>query len=82
MVSNVLVADLLKLFILFYMTCQPSERCPCLFVGVYMAPKPSDEFLLIGGQFFLISLAYGIGPLVSLYSLDHSMESLNLVYSK
>ena len=35
--SNVLVADHLIFFILFYYTCPLPEQCPCPFVGTYMA---------------------------------------------
>ena len=56
MVSEVLVADQLKLFILFYKTCRPPEQCLFAFFSVYMelkarfheTTKPVDETTLIG----------------------------------
>ena len=62
-VTDILVADQLPFFIVFYKTCRPPELHLSPFVVAYMAPRPSDEFPLIGGRFSLIWSACGMGPL-------------------
>ena len=59
------MADQLNFFIVFYKTYQPPEWRPCPFIDAYgpMAPRPSDDFFLVGGRFSLISLGRGMGPL-------------------
>ena len=41
---------------------RPPERHLFPFVGAYMEPRPSDECLLRGDGFYLISSSHGIGP--------------------
>ena len=61
-VANIFVADQLSFFIVFYQTYRPPERGPCPFIGVYMAPTPSDQLFLVGGRFSLILSGRGMGP--------------------
>ena len=51
------------------MACQLPEGCLFSFVGTYMMPRLSDQFVCIGSRFYLISSPRGTGP------------SLNLVHS-
>ena len=60
--AQVLVADQLNFFIVFYKTYRPPEWRPCPFVSAYMAPGPSNKFLLIGSRFSLIWSVHGMGP--------------------
>ena len=59
----ILVADQLNFFNVFYKTGRQPERYLLPFVGVYMAPRPSDKFFLVGGRISLISSLRGMGPL-------------------
>ena len=52
-----IVADQLQFYKLFYKTCRLPEQCLCPFVDTYKVPGPSNEFLLLGTRFSLISLA-------------------------
>ena len=63
MIIDVLVTDQLNLFIVFYETYGQPERCLCPLVVTYMAPEPSVQFFLIGGSFFVIWSARGMGPI-------------------
>ena len=64
-VIAILVADQLHFFNVFYKTGWKPGRHLLPFVGVYMAPRSSDEFFLVGGRISLISSLHGMGPLVS-----------------
>ena len=66
MIIDVLVTDQLNLFIVFYETYGQPERRLCPLVVPYMAPGPSVQFFLIGGSFFVIWPARGMGPLGTL----------------
>ena len=46
------------------MTCRLPERRLFPFVGAYMVPRLSDEYLKIGDRFNLILSSRGIGPIV------------------
>ena len=61
-VIAILVADQMKFFKVFYKTGRQPERHLLPFVGVYMAPRPSDEFILVGDRICLISSLHGMGP--------------------
>ena len=63
MVADVLVADFIENFILFYMIRRSPVQHISPFVGVYMEPGPSDQCLLNGGRFSLISSARRMGTL-------------------
>ena len=65
MIIDVLVTDQLNLFIVFYETYGQPERRLGPLVVPYMGPGPSVQFLLIGGSFFVIWSARGMGPLVT-----------------
>ena len=65
-VTDVLVADQFKLFILFYKTGWPPEQRLFPFVIVYMEPRPSEKSLLVSGRIFPISSPRGMGPCVVL----------------
>ena len=62
MIIDVLVTDQLNLFIVFYETYGQPEPRLCPLVVPYMAPGLSVQFL-IGGSFFVIWSARGMGPL-------------------
>ena len=63
-VADILLADQLIIFIIFYKTCWPSERRPSPFVVAYMVPRPSNQFPLIDSHFFLIKSARGMSPYI------------------
>ena len=73
MVSDVLVSDQLKLFILFYKTGRSPEWRLFPFVGIYMEPRPSDESLLVGGRISLLSSPHGMGPLLLHRLMGHTI---------
>ena len=65
MIIDVLVTDQLNLFIVFYETYGQPERHMCPLVVTYMALGPSVQFFLIGGSFFVIWSARGMGPFLT-----------------
>ena len=75
MIIDVLVADQLNLFIVFYETYRQPERRLCPLVVPYMVPGPSVHFFLIGGSFFVIWSARGMGPSVVFVRVEHSRET-------
>ena len=76
MIIDVLVTDQLNLFIVFYETYGQPERRLCPLVVPYMAPGPSVQFFLIGGSFFVIWSARGMGP----KGRSYNMQSLTFNY--
>ena len=71
-VVDVLVANQLNLFIVFYKTYWQPERRPCPLVGAYMVPRANDKSFLIGGRISPISLARGMGPIQYLSAPPHT----------
>ena len=65
-----LVADQLNFFNVFYKTGRQPERHRLPFVGIYMAPRPSNKFFLVGGRISLISSHRGMSPLVPFGKCD------------
>ena len=61
-VTDILMDDQLHFFIVLCKTCLPPELRLSPFVIAYMAPRPSDEFPLIGGQFALNWSAREMAP--------------------
>ena len=59
---DVLVADQLNFFIVFFEIYWLLEWHPCPFVGAYMVPRPRDKSFLIGGPISLILSAHGMCP--------------------
>ena len=75
MVLDVLVANQLNFFIVYFKTYRQPERCPCPLVDNYMLPRPSDESFLIGGRISPISLASGMGELDTLKGRFHKLTN-------
>ena len=65
MTVDVLVTDQLNFFILFYEPYRQPEWRLCPLVVPFMVPGPSVQFFLIGGPFFVIWSARGMGPIGS-----------------